>query len=52
MMETFVEAFGPYPFAGYTVVVTDDDLRDPARGARHLRSSATTTWHRDGSSSG
>lgn len=29
MMEVFTEKFGPYPFAGYTVVVTDDDLEIP-----------------------
>ncbi|MFJ6418793.1 M1 family metallopeptidase [Paeniglutamicibacter sp. NPDC091659] len=29
MIETFVEAFGPYPFAEYTVVVTEDDLEIP-----------------------
>ncbi|MBA4855586.1 M1 family metallopeptidase [Nocardia farcinica] len=29
MMEVFTDLFGPYPFAGYTVVVTDDDLEIP-----------------------
>ncbi|MEV0357349.1 M1 family metallopeptidase [Nocardia sp. NPDC050697] len=29
MMELFTERFGPYPFAGYTVVVTDDELEIP-----------------------
>ncbi|MGV9411579.1 M1 family metallopeptidase [Nocardia sp. NPDC003693] len=29
MMEVFTEAFGPYPFDGYTVVVTDDELEIP-----------------------
>ncbi|MFI6043176.1 M1 family metallopeptidase [Nocardia sp. NPDC051321] len=29
MMEIFTERFGPYPFEGYTVVVTDDDLEIP-----------------------
>ncbi|KAA0024425.1 M1 family metallopeptidase [Antrihabitans cavernicola] len=29
MMETFTRLFGPYPFAEYTVVVTDDDLEIP-----------------------
>ncbi|EMQ97503.1 M1 family metallopeptidase [Paeniglutamicibacter gangotriensis] len=29
MMETFIEAFGPYPFDDYTVVVTEDDLEIP-----------------------
>lgn len=29
MMEVFEELFGEYPFASYTVVVTDDDLEIP-----------------------
>ncbi len=29
MLETFVEAFGPYPFAEYGVVVTEDELEIP-----------------------
>ncbi|MBB6548492.1 aminopeptidase N [Nonomuraea rubra] len=29
MMTLFGELFGPYPFAGYTVVVVDDDLEIP-----------------------
>ncbi|MFR9752575.1 M1 family metallopeptidase [Nocardia sp. 004] len=29
MLEVFTEAFGPYPFEGYTVVVTDDELEIP-----------------------
>ncbi|MFE9326026.1 M1 family metallopeptidase [Nocardia sp. NPDC052278] len=29
MMELFTEKFGPYPFEGYTVVITDDDLEIP-----------------------
>ncbi|WP_405498510.1 M1 family metallopeptidase [Nocardia sp. NBC_00511] len=29
MMEVFTEKFGPYPFDGYTVVVTDDELEIP-----------------------
>ncbi|ROQ39505.1 peptidase M1-like protein [Frondihabitans sp. PhB188] len=29
MMTAFTERFGPYPFAAYTVVVTDDDLEIP-----------------------
>jgi aminopeptidase N len=29
MMASFEERFGPYPFAGYTVVVTEDDLEIP-----------------------
>ena len=29
IMSAFVEMFGPYPFADYTVVVTDDELEIP-----------------------
>ena len=29
MLEVFTRLFGPYPFAGYTVVVTGDDLEIP-----------------------
>ena len=29
MMAYFEEAFGPYPFASYTCVITDDDLEIP-----------------------
>ena len=29
MMDVLRRAFGPYPFAGYTVVVTDDELEIP-----------------------
>ena len=29
MMRTFTDLFGPYPFAGYRVVVTDDELEIP-----------------------
>lgn len=29
MVSTFVELFGPYPFASYTVVVTEDELEIP-----------------------
>lgn len=29
MMDTFTRLYGPYPFAAYTVVVTDDDLEIP-----------------------
>ncbi len=43
MMAAFVEMFGPYPFAGYTAVVTDDDLEIPVEaqglsvfGANHV----------------
>lgn len=43
MLEAFTDLFGPYPFARYTVVVTDDDLEIPLEaaglavfGANHL----------------
>lgn len=43
MMAFFEESFGPYPFAGYTVVVTADDLEIPLEsqslatfGANHM----------------
>jgi aminopeptidase len=43
MMRLFVDLFGPYPFDGYTVVVTADDLEIPLEaqglsvfGANHL----------------
>ena len=43
MIELFERCFGPYPFAGYTVVVTEDDLEIPLEaqglsifGANHL----------------
>lgn len=43
MMAAFVEAFGPYPFEAYSVVVTGDDLEIPLEaqglsiiGANHL----------------
>ena len=43
MMTVFTEAFGPYPFAGYTIVVTEDDLEIPLEaqgmgifGANHI----------------
>ncbi|MFB8002701.1 M1 family metallopeptidase [Nocardia sp. NPDC056000] len=29
MMEVFTDRFGPYPFDGYTVVITDDELEIP-----------------------
>ncbi|WP_157155777.1 M1 family metallopeptidase [Diaminobutyricimonas sp. LJ205] len=29
MMQVFEDLFGPYPFASYTVIVTDDDLEIP-----------------------
>jgi aminopeptidase len=43
MLALFARLFGPYPFAGYTVVVTDDDLEIPLEaqgvsvfGANHV----------------
>jgi len=43
MMQTFTAVFGPYPFAGYTIVVTEDDLEIPLEaqamgifGANHI----------------
>lgn len=43
MLELFERRFGPYPFGGYTVVVTDDDLEIPLEaqglsvfGANHM----------------
>jgi aminopeptidase N len=43
MLELFADRFGPYPFGGYTVVVTDDDLEIPLEaqglsvfGANHM----------------
>ena len=43
MLVAFQDMFGPYPFAGYTVVVTDDDLEIPLEaqglsvfGANHM----------------
>ncbi len=47
MMDTFVQCFGPYPFRGYTVVVTEDELEIPLEaqtvsifGRNHL----STSW--------
>jgi aminopeptidase len=43
MLQVFQQLFGPYPFAGYTAVVTDDDLEIPLEaqglsifGANHV----------------
>ncbi|TCP51854.1 peptidase M1-like protein [Tamaricihabitans halophyticus] len=43
IMSAFIELFGPYPFAEYAIVVTDDDLDDPVEaqgmsvfGANHV----------------
>jgi aminopeptidase N len=41
MMAFFVEAFGPYPFASYTTVITDDDLEIP------LESQSLSTFGRN-----
>ena len=41
MMAAFVSAFGPYPFASYTCVITDDDLEIP------LESQAMSTFGRN-----
>ena len=42
MMEAFVALFGPYPFAVYTVVVTDDALEIPLE-AQTLSTFGSTT---------
>ena len=43
MMKLFIKLFGPYPLsAGYTVVVTDDELEIPPE-AQGFRSSGPTT---------
>ncbi len=43
MMDVFTATFGPYPFPGYTIVVTEDDLEIPLEaqgmgvfGANHI----------------
>lgn len=41
MMDAFVELFGPYPFPGYAVVVTGDDLEIP------LESQSLSTFGRN-----
>lgn len=41
MLAAFVEMFGPYPFASYTAVVTDDDLEIP------LESQSLSTFGRN-----
>jgi len=51
MMATFQDAFGPYPFAGYTMVVTADDLEIPleAQGSAILGANLIDgrgTWER------
>ncbi|WP_256839372.1 M1 family metallopeptidase [Ornithinimicrobium faecis] len=33
MIKLFVDRFGPYPFSGYTAVITDDDLEIPLESA-------------------
>ena len=62
MLEVFQQLFGPYPFAGYTAVVTDDDLEIPLEaqglsifGANHVdgqraaSGSSRTSWRTSGS---
>ena len=63
MMELFERLFGPYPFADYTVVVTDDELEIPLEaqglsvfGRNHLRRAtgrtsgwSPTSWRTSGS---
>lgn len=47
MMTAFVGMFGPYPFEGYTVVITDDDLEIPleAQGlATFGENSLSSSW--------
>ena len=47
MMSFFVERFGAYPFAGYTAVITDDDLEIPLESASLStfgRNFATGEW--------
>jgi aminopeptidase N len=47
MMELFLRLFGPYPFAEYTVVVTDDELEIPleAQGLSMFgRNFLTSDW--------
>ena len=47
MMDFFIERFGPYPFAGYTCVVTDDDLEIPLESqslATFGRNFASSEW--------
>ncbi|MBZ5735014.1 M1 family metallopeptidase [Nocardioides sp. TRM66260-LWL] len=41
MLEAFADLFGPYPFAAYTAVVTDDDLEIP------LESQSLSTFGRN-----
>lgn len=41
MMRLFEERFGPYPFVGYTAVITDDDLEIP------LESQSLSTFGRN-----
>ena len=63
MMALFERLFGPYPFADYTVVVTDDDLeipleaqglsvfgaQPPRRATRVASGSSPTSWRTSGS---
>jgi aminopeptidase N len=48
MMNFFVDRFGPYPFEGYTSVITDDVLEIPLESqslATFGRNFATGDWH-------
>ena len=54
-MKLFCKQFGPYPFGGYTVVVTDDPLEIPLEaqgisvfGSNHVdgRNGARSGWSR------
>ncbi len=51
MMRTFTSCFGPYPFAGYTVVVTEDALEIPLE-AQSLSIFGRNHWGRTGNRSG
>jgi aminopeptidase N len=48
MMRFFVDRFGPYPFSGYTTVITDDDLEIPLESqslSTFGRNFAADEWH-------
>lgn len=48
MMAFFADRFGPYPFEGYTSVITDDDLDIPLESqslSTFGRNFATGDWH-------
>ena len=48
MLEVFSRLFGPYPFAGYTVVVTADDLEIPLESQTPVDVRRATTARRLG----